>query len=149
MSRRLLIGAWTGLPACVVAVVGVWSFVGNNAGGWTWAPDTVTLPEAIATGNYSEVAYQLERGVDPNAAADVRPDILGSAPMHMTPLQAAVSSRNSRMVQMLLEHAVVTPQTLAMLKCLNDENGNQEVRALLDALPADTTPSCDEVSIPR
>jgi hypothetical protein len=147
-SRLLRVCA--ALPVCVVAIVGLWSFLANNDGGWVWAPDEVTMSEAVATGDYAEVMRQLERGADPNPPADVRARLLSSKPSRVTPLQAAVWARNPVMLKMLMERgAVITPNTLAVLKCMNDENGNRDVRALLDAVAAESTLSCAQVTIPR
>ncbi len=107
------------------------------------------MPEAVATGNYAEVARQIEQGADPNRAEEVRANLLGSTSVRVTPLQAAVWGRNPRMVTMLMEKTVVTPTTLTVLKCLNDDKGNQEIRDLLDSVPIDTTLACDQVDIPR
>jgi len=137
------------LPACLVAAVGVFAVALNNTGAWTWAPDRVSLSEAVATGNYAEVVGQIERGVDPNPPADVRAELLSGEPVRVTPLQAAVWGRNPLMVRLLLEHgAVVGPTALAVLKCMNDENGDRDVRALLDGLPSASAPSCSEVDLP-
>lgn len=142
-------GALLGLPAMLVALVGLWSFAANNPGGWVWPPDDVTLPEAVATGNYAEVRRLLEGGVDPNPAYDVRGGVLGDRPVRLTPLQSAVRARNRTMLRMLLDQgAVVGPTGLAVLKCMNDENGDRDVREILDALPGEPVPSCSEVSIP-
>lgn len=149
MNRQQRVGALLGLPATVVALVGLWSFATNNGGGWVWPPDNVTLAEAIATGNYAEVARQLENGVDPNPPFDVRGGVLGDRPARLTPLQAAVRARNPVLLQMLLDHgAVVGPTGLSVLKCMNDEDGDREVRQILDALPGELVLSCTEVSIP-
>jgi len=150
LSRAQRLGTCAVLPACLVAVVGLWSILANNAGGWVWAPDEVNLPEAVATGDYAEVRRQLESGVDPNAPADVRKRLLGSKPVRVTPLQAAVWARSPIMVKMLIDGgAIVSSTSLAVLKCMNDENNNHDVRVLLDAVPMGRGPSCSEVTVPR
>lgn len=138
------------LPAGLVAAVGFTSVLLNPAGSWTWAPDSVTLSEAVATGNYAEVVAQIERGIDPNVPADVRAELLTDDPIRLTPLQAAVWGRNALMARLLLEHGVVVgPTAVAVLKCINAENGSDEVRAVLEPLATGEEPGCDAVSLPR
>ncbi|MEQ1757991.1 MAG: hypothetical protein ABL986_06700 [Vicinamibacterales bacterium] len=149
MSSRTLFVTYLGLPACVVALVGVWSTLSNPSGGWVWPPDRVTISEAVATGDYAEVMRLMESGVDPNLAASVRADLLGGSPVQLTPAQAAVRARNAQMLRILLDGGVIVgPSRLAVLKCINDENGDRDVRALLDAIPSGPLPPCDQVTIP-
>ncbi len=115
-----------------------------------WPPDTVNMAEAVATGDYAEVTRQLEHGVDPNPAMDVRARLLQSKPMRVTPLQAAVWARTPRMVTILLEGgAILSPTSLAVLKCMNDDNRNSEVRALLDAVVTEGELPCAGLNVPR
>lgn len=137
------------LPALVVASVGAASTLANPRGIWTWAPDAVTLSEAVATGNYAEVVRQIDNGVDPNPAADVRADLLAGHAMHLTPLQAAVRARSALMLRLLLDHgAVVGPSGLAVLKCLNEQDGNADVRAVLETLTTGPEPACADLTLP-
>ena len=138
------------LPSTVVAAVGLWALATNTTGGWVWPRDSVTISEAVAVGDYAEVVRQIESGIDPNRVAEVRPDLLGSAVTHVTPLQAAVWARSPRMVSLLLEHGVIVGDTgLIILKCMNDAHANREVRDLLDALPTVSSLGCDAVKLPE
>ena len=153
MNSPRIIAALTALPACVVALIGTWSLLINPSGGWVWPPDAVNISEAVATGDYAEVARQIEDGADPNPPMVVRAGLLGSKPSRLTPLQTAVWGRNSLMVKLLLDHgAIVAPTMLATLKCINAESPSVDVRAMLDALPAPPAPpapACSELAIPR
>jgi hypothetical protein len=137
------------LPACVVGAVGLVSLIANVDGVWVWRPDAVTLPEAVVTGNYAEVVAQIQRGIDPNVPADIRANLLTTRPLRVTPLQAAVLGRNALMLQLLLDNgAIVGPTSLAVLKCINEQQQNREVQAVLDALPAGPAPACDALPLP-
>jgi hypothetical protein len=150
LSSSRIASALTALPACIVALIGVWSLLSNPSGGWVWTPDTVNVAEAVATGDYAEVARQIEAGVDPNPPMVVRAGLLGSKPSRLTPLETAVWGRNPLMVKLLLEHGViVAPTILATLKCINAESPSADVSGLLDALPAAPGPACSELTIPR
>jgi hypothetical protein len=153
LSSRRVLAALTALPACIVALIGMWALLINPAGGWVWPPDEVNISEAVATGDYAEVARQIEAGVDPNPPMVVRAGLLGSKPSRLTPLQTAVWGRNSLMVKLLLDHgAIVAPTMLATLKCINAESPSEDVRAILDGLPVTSAPpaaSCSELPIPR
>ncbi len=149
MSRVGVLACLVALPAAFVGAAGAAGVFVNARGGWLWPPDRVTLSEAVATGNYAEVVRQVEDGMDPNPASDVRPELLSSAAQRLTPLQTAVIGRNSRMLALLLEGgAVVGPSGLAVLKCLNEEHADADVRARLEAL-APGQPVCADVQLPR
>ncbi len=150
MTSRALVGACLTLPGSLIAVVGLWAFAWNNAGAWTWPPDEVTLPEAVATANYAEVARLLEGGEDPNPPANVRAGLLGRTAVHVTPLEASVWGRNARILQMLIDGgAVVGPTGLGVLRCLNEEHDNRDVRNLLNAMGPPGDRPCSEIAIPR
>lgn len=150
MSRRLLLALCAAVPGIVLAAAGLWGAFTHPGGALVWPPDRVTLPEAVAAGSYAEVAWQIERGTDPNPPAEVRAGLLGPGPARLTPLQAAVRGRNPLMVRILLEHgAVVGPSGLAVLRCMNEEEPSDDVRALLDALGPPGGAACDAVEIPR
>jgi hypothetical protein len=149
LNRQRLLIVCLMAPACVVAVVGAFSVVVNNRGSWTWRPDDVSMPEAVATGNYAEVMRQIESGADPNLRDGIRAGVLTGMPLRLTPLETAVWGRNVLMVRLLLDHgAVIGPTSLVTLKCLNEQNGDQAVRALLDALPTTIEKPCSEVELP-
>lgn len=108
------------------------------------------MPEAIATGNYGEVAHQLTRGVNPNVPAAVRPGVLGPNATTLTPLQASVWARNPRMTHLLLDAGAVTgPTGVAILHCLNALHGNDEVLAALGRLGPPAPTDCSVLDVPR
>lgn len=138
------------LPAVLVAVTGVWALVTNPEGGWLWAPDQVTMPEAVATGNYGELGRQLSRGLDPNPAAPVRAGLLGPQPVMLTPLQASIWARNARMTHLLLDAgAVAGPTGVAILHCMNALHGNDETAAALNRLGPPAATPCESLDVPR
>ncbi len=150
MNSTRALALCAGLPGAIVAVFSLWAVLSNSAGGWLWPPDSVNLPEAVATGNHAETVRLIERGADPNRAEEVRPRLLGSKATRVTPLQAAVWSRSAPMLERLLDRgAVFTPSILAVLHCMNDENRNEDVRAVLDRLGGNATTPCDTVVLPR
>lgn len=150
LTSRSLVSTCIALPGSVIAVIGLWAFASNPAGAWTWPPDEVTLSEAVATANYAEVARQLESGANPNPATKVRAGLLGRAVVQVTPLQAAVWGRNARIMQMLIDGgAVVGPTDHGVLRCLNEEHDDRDVRTILERMgPANDRP-CTEITIPR
>lgn len=150
MSRTTLLGAIAAGPAIALTVLSLGAtavLTWRNTG---WPDSPLTLPEAVATANYAEVARLLEDGVDPNPAAAIREDLLTGHVMRLTPMQTAVWSRNAQLARMLKDHGVIEGTTgMRILKCLNDEHPDADIRTLLDEMAPDVRPDCSTVTLPK
>jgi hypothetical protein len=150
LSRTALLGLIAAGPAIVLAALslGTTGVLASRGGGW---PETsLTLPEAIATANYAEVARLLEDGTDPNPAATIREDLLTGHLMRLTPMQTAVWTRNVQIARMLRERGVIAGTTgMGVLKCLNAEHPDVDIKALLDEMAPDVNPDCATVTLPK
>ena len=131
------------VPAVALALIGAWAIVANTAGGWVWPPDDVNVSEAVATGNYAELARLVENGADPTRSMTVRAPFLSSQTVTVTPLEAAVLGRNATMMELLLARGVVVAPSMAgALKCLNAAHPDPDVKSLLDKLVPGDLPAC-------
>lgn len=116
------------VPAVVAVGFSLW-VVGATAGGGRgpfWQTGVLTLSEAVALRDAGEVARQIEAGVDPNAIYAVRPGVLGTA--RATPLEAAVWSRRSDMVRLLVRQGSrIDTANWRRLWCAAVETGANDV----------------------
>jgi hypothetical protein len=139
------------LPAAVAAAPGVvlallhlvWAG-GSVVGAGLWPADEVTLPEAVATRNYGEVARLIGSGANPNRDDTVRAELLDTDTGRLTPIEAAVSIHDPTMVRLLLASGTLPDAaTLARLQCLNEERPNTAIEELLRALGGEPWPPCE------
>jgi hypothetical protein len=107
--RRLLLIAAAG-PPLVLAVLRLLMLVASVGGAhpfWRWEP--LTLSEAAALHDGGEVARLIADGHDPNGAYPVRPGILTSEPMVLTPIAAAMAARRGEIVDLLMDAGAKLP----------------------------------------
>jgi hypothetical protein len=149
-ERVVVAAALAFLPAGAVATAGLWWTLATFWGGGLWPAQPVTLAEAAATRDEAEVERLIGYGDNPNAPADVRPGLLAVAAVRVTPLEAAVWSRDAEMLALLLRNgAIATSSQLRTLRCLNDRWHDADVRATLERLGADPWPACDTAAPPK
>jgi hypothetical protein len=110
-----------------------------------WQGGPLTLAEAAALRDQSEVARLIESGLDPNREYPLRPDVLSVS--RATPLEAAVAARRPEIVGLLrLEGATVDESGWRRLHCLAVDIGEVDVIEAVDtfrpatAAPASCTP---------
>ena len=112
---------------------------------WPDEPVNLTLSEAAAVRDSGEIVRLVERGENPDAARNVRPGLLLDVAVRLTPIEAAVASRDPQIVRVVLANGAALDGSLwNRLQCLTE---SQEMTALLDQLrPADVVMRCDDVS---
>lgn len=133
------------VPAVLLAIGCVWSLLASTVrpDGGLWPPDVVTLSEAAAIASSGEVDRLVRAGDDPNRLAPVRPGILTDGALRLTPLEAAVWSRNDAMARQLFDLGVVVDGTTSRrLRCLHDRHPEPAVRAWLEQVSPEPWPTC-------
>jgi hypothetical protein len=134
----LLFGA-----AVVVLLIG-------SAAGWhpLWPENAATLSETVALRDRPGALALIASGHNPNAVYPVREELLTSRALQITPLQAAVSTRETYMVDMLVANgARLDDATRRNLICLARTTNAGEIEAQLSAgLPAPV--DCANVTLP-
>jgi hypothetical protein len=144
-------GRW---PAVGAAVPGLaWAAcLGLAAAGVEWraTPEPLTLSEAAALGDDAEVMRLVRQGVDPNAQARIRPDLLRSSEYLMTPLEAAIGAEERSTAVLLLEiGAVIHEGNYPALLCFARVKGDAETIALIESrTPGNATVDCTAVKTP-
>ncbi|MSO82609.1 MAG: hypothetical protein EXQ53_04865 [Acidobacteria bacterium] len=110
-----------------------------------WPYEPVNLSEAAAVRDEAEIVRLVERGEDPDAARNVRAGLLLDVAVRVTPLEAAVASKDPQIVRVVLANGAAVDASLwNRLRCLTE---SQEMMALLDQLrPAGVVMRCDDVS---
>ena len=155
--RDSVIRVIVALPCVALAVVSAWWLVGGWFGGGLWAPDEVTLSEAVATRNNAEALRLISLGTDPNRPSRVRDGLLTNGyDVVVTPVEAAVGAQRADSLRMLLANgAAVDDRELRVLRCYERARRDSGVRAILDARasgePSTTLgsgPDCTGVPLP-
>jgi hypothetical protein len=108
------------VPVCVATVGIVWVAAGERAGA---APFAGLVPrnsaEAAALGRAGDLLRFLRRGEDPHDVYAVRPEVMSSAILRATTLEAAMWSRQIEMIQLLdREGDIDTDHERSTLACL-------------------------------
>lgn len=122
----------------------------GGAVGWTpfWPTDAATLSEAIALRDLATARALFEAGADPNATYAVRADLVKSQAVAITPLEAAVTTREDWVFAFVLDHgASMDEASRARVYCLaRQENADRIAEMIVppDAVP----PSCEGVPLP-
>ncbi|MEW5984269.1 MAG: hypothetical protein AB1806_18105 [Acidobacteriota bacterium] len=118
--------------------------------GWhpLWPADTETLAEAAALGNRATIMALVARGADPNARYSVRPGILRSDPIELTPLEAAITTRQDYLFEFIRSQgAVVNAGNRLRLFCFASALGADAIARSLAEVPL-TDSGCDGVELP-
>jgi ankyrin repeat protein len=110
----------------------------------------VTLAEAAMLADHADVVRLVRAGADPNAPARVRAGTLDFSEHVMTPLEAAARSRQSGIVQLLLDSgARMTATSYPRLWCsANRVPNNGAVISFLDLHRPGEVSSIDCASVP-
>jgi hypothetical protein len=108
------------VPLCIATVGIVWVAAGERVGA---APFAGLVPrnsaEAAALGSAGDLLRLLRRGEDPHGVYTVRPDVMSSAILRATTLEAAMWSRQREMIQLLdREGAIDGDRERRALACL-------------------------------
>lgn len=110
-----------------------------------WAVRPQTLPEAAALRDPAEVAHRIAAGENPYAPGVVRDGIVANKDLSLNALEAAIGSRRSEVVQLILFAAPPRdPAVWERATCLAASVGDRDVTAALDAArPASIVARCD------
>jgi hypothetical protein len=113
-----------------------------------WPAQTLTLSEAVALRDQGEAIRQIMIGTDPNrryAVTDVfRPDEQAT----LTPLEAAVITRELHMVQLVVDYgAIVDGRNTVVLQCLADAVQAPAIREYLAGRTIEID-SCEGTKLP-
>ena len=113
-----------------------------------WPAQPVTLTEAIGMHDGGEVARQLALGANPNARYDTWDILKRDQHVFVTPLEAAVATRERYLFELIVAHGgLVTPDNADTLQCFAAQEHAPEIAASIAARfppPA----SCDGVQMP-
>ena len=156
MKRASHVNPFALAATSVVAAPGVLAIaflivVGGALVGWEplWSEPPLNLAEAAALNDRGTIQRLIASGADPNAVAPVRPPILKSHEVVVTPLEAAVATRTPTTIEFLLRRgARMDSHEQAVMFCLAMKD---EARELIDFLETNTTQApadCEHVAIP-
>ena len=95
-------------PLCVAAAGLIWVAAGERAGATPFAGLVArNSAEAAALGRAGDLLRFLRRGEDPHHVYAVRPDVISSAILQATTVEAAMWSRQLELVQLLDREGVL------------------------------------------
>jgi hypothetical protein len=113
-----------------------------------WPAQRVTLTEAIGMHDTGEIVRQLSLGANPNIRYDTWDILKRYQHVSVTPLEAAVATRERYLFDMIVAHgALLTPQNAPTLHCFAVQEHAADIAAYLaDRFPPPA--SCDGVQLP-
>ena len=113
------------------------------------ASQPASLAEAAGNRDAAEVMLRLAQGEDVNRAVEVRIPQRFNQPITLTPLEAAVASERTYMIDLMLaQGAVMDGPTLTRLRCFAERRKDRGTIAYLAA--KDPSPlACDGVAVPE
>lgn len=122
--------------ACVIAVS-----IAERTGGTIFAAAApANLAEAAALGRGDDVVRRLHQGEDPRRVYDLRPEIVSSAVVKATPMEAAMWSQRLLMIHLLDRGGAIADEAArSHLACLAMDLGLAEA---VDYLASATAPAC-------
>ena len=119
--------------------------------GWEplWSEPRLNLAEAAALNDRGTIQRLIAAGADPNAPAPVRPPILKSHEVVVTPLEAAVGTRTPTTIEFLLARgARMDSDERAVMFCLAMKDDAQEIIDFLEKNTTQAPPDCEHVATP-
>jgi hypothetical protein len=142
--------AAVGLFPALLAVAAIAVLAGAIAGRHPfWSEPELTLAEAAALKDRGTMLRLISNGVDPNLPARVRPRILKSDELIVTPLVASVGTRTPVSMQFLLAHgARMDAAQRAVIVCLAIKDEAQEILDFLEEDGRQERPDCEHVATP-
>jgi len=141
-----------GLPGTLVAAgLAVWLVASWLGLPLAAAGNGVTLSEAAMLADHADVVRLISLGADPNAPARVRAGTLDRAAHVMSPLEAATHSRQSGVMQLLMDSgAAMTATNYPVLWCsANRVPNNRDVTAFLEVHRPAGLPVVDCSTVPN
>ena len=152
MRRRgaLVLACALGLPPATGALVFGLSGATDLAMGQplVWAAPSVTLAEAVAMRDRSEIAGQILLGADPNIRYRMRDYLSAGRVVMVTPLEAALATGDIGLVESLMEQGATVDDTNRLpLRCFAIRRNADAIDQLL-AGGATEAPRCDDIRPP-
>jgi hypothetical protein len=132
------------VSAAVIVVVGAII-------GWEpiWSEPRLNLAEAAALNDRGTIQRLIAAGADPNAPASVKPPILKSHEVVVTPLEAAVGTRTPTTIEFLLARgARMDSRERTVMLCLAIKDEAREIVDFLERHATEERPDCDHVATP-
>jgi hypothetical protein len=113
-----------------------------------WPAQTVTLTEAIGMHDTGEIVRQIALGANPNSRYDTWDILKRDQHVTVTPLEAAVATREKYLFEMIVAHgALVTTDNARTLYCFAVQEHATDIAAYVaDRFPPPA--SCDGVTLP-
>jgi hypothetical protein len=141
-----------GAPGLLLAVLfgtaGVDAFGSNRSP--AFAPAASSLAEAAGNRDAAEVVWRLSSGEDVSAAAPVRIPLKLKGKAVLTPLEAAVLSEWTPMMQLLVEAGALRDgTTLLRLRCMAQRERDRNTILFLATLDGDRPLVCQGVALPE
>ena len=103
-----------------------------------WRVEALNLAEAAALRDRGEVARQLQAGADPRMPRVIRGGVLGSEPVVLAPMQAAILAGRAEIVRLLIDSGLtLDPNEWRQLWC---STNHKRVRTVLATVRPDGTP---------
>jgi hypothetical protein len=146
--RRQWLPTWcVAVPPAIVAVAFALSGVAALLAGrpLVWPQQDITLAEAVGLRDQGEVVRLIANGADPNRRYAVRNVFREDETLAMSPLEAAVITREVYMME-LVEHygGVIDARNAAVLQCLARALDVEDVRRFViertQEIPCDGVP---------
>ena len=113
-----------------------------------WPAQPVTLTEAIGMHDTAEIVRQIALGANPNVPYDTWDILKRYQHVSVTPLEAAVATREQNLFETVLAHgALLTPENARTLHCFAVQEHAPDIATYVAARfppPA----SCDGVKLP-
>lgn len=112
-----------------------------------WAPSDLTLAEAVGLRDQGEAVRLIMLGTDPNLRYDVRDVFRDDEHVMLTPLEAAVITREDYMLDLVLDYgARIDERNSATLQCLARAVDAEAIRATVIGRASET--DCRGVQLP-
>jgi hypothetical protein len=113
-----------------------------------WPAQTVTLTEAIGMHDTGEIVRQIALGANPNSRYDTWDILKRDQHVTVTPLEAAVATREKYLFEMVVAHgALVTTENARTLYCFAVQEHATDIAAYVaDRFPPPA--SCVGVTLP-
>lgn len=113
-----------------------------------WPSQELTLTEAVGMHDAAEIVRQIALGADPNARYDAWDVLKRDQHVSVTPLEAAIATRESYLFDLLITHgANVTPEIARTLQCFAASEHATDIAAELSKQFAPPE-SCQGVAMP-
>ena len=148
--ERHVVACAVAVPAIVVAVIFGLSGAATLIAGrpLIWPPADLTLSEAVGLRDQGEIVRQIMLGVDPNRRYAVRGVFRENETVTLTPLEAAVITRETYMVDVMRRYgAVLDQRNAATLQCLAAAMRAESMKAHLVEM-SNAAADCSDINLP-